>query len=143
MRRMHIGAAALLAAAGLSTGAPAASAAVVASLSGAQEVGSGDTNGTGAFAGNRSGANRLCYGYSVYGIAKPAAAHIHRGARGANGPIVVPLRVPSGGSPGWVSGCVIATPALVTEIAAFPARFYVNVHTGPFPDGAIRGQLRP
>lgn len=142
MRRMHIVGVAILATAGLAFTAPVASAAAVASLSGAQEVGGGDTNGTGAFAANRAGANRLCYGYSVYGIARPAAGHIHRGARGVNGPVVIPLRTPTAGSPGAISGCVTAAPALINEIFAFPARFYVNIHNGPFPDGAVRGQLR-
>ena len=66
-------------------------------------------------------------------------AHIHRGAAGvANGPIVVDF-----GSPGATShtGCQAILPALATEIMATPANFYVNVHNGTFPNGAMRGQL--
>ena len=31
--------------------------------------------------------------------------------------------------------------SIVADILANPAAYYVNVHTGEFPDGAIRGQL--
>ena len=37
--------------------------------------------------------------------------------------------------------CDSIDPALYDQIAANPAGFYVNVHTGQFPNGAMRGQL--
>ncbi len=43
---------------------------------------------------------------------------------------------------GMLSGCVSGVdPALIGEIIANPAGYYVNVHTTPFPGGAVRGQL--
>jgi hypothetical protein len=36
---------------------------------------------------------------------------------------------------------VSVDPALLDQLAQHPKRFYVNVHTGEFPGGAIRGQL--
>jgi hypothetical protein len=36
---------------------------------------------------------------------------------------------------------VTATQAVIDEILANPANFYVNVHTTDRPRGAIRGQL--
>ena len=40
-------------------------------------------------------------------------------------------------------GCVSgADPDLTRDIRRHPSRYYVNVHTADFPDGAIRGQLR-
>jgi hypothetical protein len=67
------------------------------------------------------------------------AAHIHRGAAGESGGIVVPFDAPAGG----VSvGCAEnVDPALIREIIQNAAGFYVNVHNSAFPGGAIRGQL--
>ena len=67
-----------------------------------------------------------------------AAMHIHKGASGANGPVVVPLDVKSiNGS----SICATATAAIAAAIAADPAGYYVNIHTPAKPAGALRGQL--
>jgi hypothetical protein len=66
------------------------------------------------------------------------AAHIHRGAAGANGPIVVPFQSEADRIK---DDCATAEQALVTEIQQQPEAFYVNVHTEQFPNGAIRGQL--
>ncbi len=32
---------------------------------------------------------------------------------------------------------------LLKKIVATPEKFYVNIHTEDYPDGAIRGQLEP
>jgi len=66
------------------------------------------------------------------------AAHIHRGAAGSNGPIVVPFESDANGI---TDECVTAELSLLNEIQQDPGGFYVNVHTETFPDGAIRGQL--
>jgi CHRD domain len=66
------------------------------------------------------------------------AMHIHKGASGANGPVVVPLDVKSING---ASICATATAALATAIAADPAGYYVNIHTPAKPAGALRGQL--
>ncbi|MGE5156087.1 MAG: DUF5979 domain-containing protein, partial [Betaproteobacteria bacterium] len=77
---------------------------------------------------------------SVANIILPATgAHIHRGAVGVAGPIVVPLSAPD--AAGKASGCVKVERSLAKELIQHPARFYVNVHTTDFSGGAIRGQL--
>jgi hypothetical protein len=120
-------------------------------LDGAQEVpGPGDPDGRGTFTYVAFG-NRLCYLLTAARIATPTAAHIHTGARGVAGGIVVGLVTPTRG---FSADCITAQPGTDTTnptvlsqgeldaIIANPAGFYVNVHNAEFPDGAIRGQLR-
>jgi hypothetical protein len=81
---------------------------------------------------------RVCYLIAVTGIRPATMAHIHRGAVGVPGPIVVTLNPPTSG---MSAGCVRIARALAAEIAHAPQRFYVNVHNRPFGAGALRGQL--
>jgi hypothetical protein len=116
-------------------------------LSGAQECsgtgacGVGDTDGAGnAVVRFRAEEAQVCFRITVQNIGLPSVgAHIHRGAAGANGPIVVGFRAPD--ASGSSSGCVTADRAVMDAILAGPTGYYVNVHTTDFPGGAIRGQL--
>jgi len=108
---------------------------------GAEAPTKGDSDGRGAATLLFPSPTRVCFALLVGNVKKPNAAHIHRGAKGVAGPIVVPLTPPGSGTAGFSSGCVNASAALVSEIAGKPSRFYVNVHTGDFPGGAVRGQL--
>jgi len=111
-------------------------------LSGANEVPPADPDGTGIAAVTVDMSNgQICYTLSVQNIALPAAAaHIHRGAAGENGDVVVPFDLVPDAS-GNATSCVKVYPALLTEIATNPAGFYVNVHSSEFPGGAVRGQV--
>jgi hypothetical protein len=82
--------------------------------------------------------SQVCYLLAVTGIRPATMAHIHRGAVGVAGPIVVTLRPPSDG---MSTGCIHIAKTLAAEIAHAPQRFYVNVHNRPFGAGALRGQL--
>jgi len=87
---------------------------------------------------------QACYRMSVKALgATPVAAHIHRGAAGTNGPIVIDLK-PSfkGTSPRVSQKCVTAASATVSAIRRNPGNFYANVHTSKNPGGAARGQLK-
>jgi Ca2+-binding RTX toxin-like protein len=69
--------------------------------------------------------------------------HIHQAAVGVNGPIIVdfgagPL-VPSG--TGFTFSATGLTLPAASEAAFLGGGTYVNIHTGTFPGGAIRGQL--
>jgi hypothetical protein len=117
-----------------------------AALNGRNEIaqdgskGAGDRNGAGSFSAVIKGTS-LCYGLAVRDIEDPIAAHIHRGGPNKNGPIVVPLTAPQTGDPGNSSNCTTVSSQLIGQIRRNPGRFYVNVHTDDFQDGAIRGQL--
>jgi hypothetical protein len=113
-----------------------------ASMNGGSEApAKGDRDGRGAATFLFPSSTRVCFALLVSNLKKPNAAHIHRGAKGVAGPIVVPLTPPGSGTAGFVSGCATASPAVISEIASKPSSFYVNVHTADFPGGAIRGQL--
>jgi CHRD domain len=105
------------------------------------ERGAGDPDGFGSASVTFDG-DQLCFGLTVGNIDTPNAAHIHKGRKFENGPVVVPLTHPATGDPGASSGCVTVAADLAADIQAHPKAYYVNVHTGAFPDGAVRGQLK-
>jgi LPXTG-motif cell wall-anchored protein len=112
-------------------------------FSGGTEVpGPGDTDGAGtAMLTVDTSKNEVCYDLAVTNITLPAAAsHIHKAAAGASGPVVVPFD-PAPGADGKAKACVTGDAAVIADIAANPAQYYVNVHTSDFPAGAVRAQL--
>jgi hypothetical protein len=110
-----------------------------AQLTGEQEApGPGDPDGSGSATIITVPPDKICYTLTASGIAPANAAHIHEAPPGEAGPVVVPLDAPTFGVSG---GCTTADPALVSDIAANPSNYYVNVHNEPYPAGAIRGQL--
>lgn len=118
-----------------------------AALSGANEVPPVTTNGSGIgvlalnpTTGQISGVVRTT-GVAFVDPASPfRQAHIHLGAAGTNGGVIVPLAETASGSGIW------AVPAGSTldsvQIAAFDAgNLYFNVHSEANPGGEIRGQI--
>ena len=101
----------------------------------------GDPDGFGSVTIIFPSGTEVCFGIVVDNIGAPTVAHIHPGVSTENGPPTVTLAAPSSGNPGASSGCVAAAAATVTAIKKNPTKFYVNVHNGAFPDGAVRGQL--
>lgn len=120
--------------------------ALFAVLSGRNEIGTdgrrgaGDPDGRGSFTAIIDG-TQLCFGITVTNLDRPTAAHIHIGRRNVNGQIVVPLTQPSAGDPGASSGCVTVNATVAQDILKHPHKYYANVHTTAFPNGAVRGQL--
>lgn len=111
-------------------------------LSGPQEVpgpGDADSTGTATVTINQE-TNEVCWDITVMNAMLPATgAHIHVGAFGESGDVVVPLSAPD--ASGAASGCTTADASVVSAIVANPAGYYVNIHTTDFPSGALRGQL--
>jgi hypothetical protein len=76
------------------------------------------------------------------------AAHIHPGAAGATGGILIGLPVSAaapivltGGAATVTFNDIAFTQTQLTDIMANPANFYFNVHTPTNGAGAVRGQL--
>lgn len=112
-----------------------------ATLTGAQEVAGGDTDGAGKAEISISDEfGQVCWDLNdISNIGPITAAHIHVGAAGTNGPPVFTLRK---ANEGGYKGCADGSEWTQDRIAGNPEAFYVNVHTAQYPNGAIRGQLR-
>jgi hypothetical protein len=143
-------------------------------LDGREEVASGATDnrivgdprgrGEAYVFGIDGDSSTLCYVILVDGIGEleqapgnGRQAHIHRGDRGENGPVVVNLAWPQDGR---AADCISEDRILPNGAPAFarnadgellnsavdiltdPEGFYINVHNQAYPAGAVRGQLR-
>jgi hypothetical protein len=81
-------------------------------------------------------ANTVSWAFLVLNIDLPLNnAHIHRGAAGVNGPVIVDFSRSLTGS-----GLFDADLSQVTPTTA--SGFYVNLHNATYPGGALRGQLQ-
>ena len=87
----------------------------------------------------------VCFKFAWKNIATPTLGHIHKGAAGVPGPIVVglldnisPDRLEADDD---IKGCVNTDPGLLGDIVAHPDQYYVNLHNPRFPAGAVHGQL--
>jgi hypothetical protein len=125
-----------------------------ADLLGANEVPAADDDGRGkahVVVGVEKG--EVCFDVRFRRITTGNRGHIHRGAAGVNGPIVVAFfdlqavglrdeRLDELEKRASLDGCITELdPVLLAEIVATPENFYVNVHNSRFPGGAIRAQL--
>ncbi|HEX6675845.1 MAG TPA: CHRD domain-containing protein [Actinomycetes bacterium] len=119
---------------------------LVTSLTGGEEVpGPADKAGTGQSWVTVDG-SKVCWKVTWSGLSSSPAisSHIHFGAKGVAGNIVVPFfgdaRKASG--KGVDQSCTtVQDVAVLNGLRTNPQNYYVNVHTKQFPKGAIRGQL--
>lgn len=110
----------------------------VAQIDGAAQVPPAPTPGLGG-ANLQVGANgTISISGAFAGLTAPAvAAHVHLGAVGTNGPIVFGLTLVG------TTFSATHTPSTLDLANLRTGNWYVNVHTGAFPGGEIRGQLLP
>ena len=102
----------------------------------------GTGSGSGRFTATLSGTTLKWTLSFSHLTGQATAAHIHAGARGVSGGILVPLCAPCA-SPAAPSISITNTSKVTqAEIRAMEAgKTYVNVHTAKNPNGEIRGQL--
>jgi hypothetical protein len=108
-------------------------------LTGDQEVPANTSTAVGT--GNISVAADGAVSGSVTAATIPGmAAHIHVGAAGVNGPVIIPLT----GSAGGVWTVPAGAKLTAEQLDAYKAgNLYVNVHTPDHKGGEIRTQLKP
>ena len=83
----------------------------------------------------------LCYEFVADGL-DPVAVHIHEGAAGVDGPVVVDLGAFGDPIGNRSQGCTKSVSKdTIRAIRTNPTGYYVNVHTAAYPGGEIRGQL--
>lgn len=114
------------------------SGAISVKLSGAEEVPPVSTPGSG------SGSFRVAEDGTITGSVttkdvQGTMAHIHRGAKGQNGPIIVPLDK-NGDSYSVPAGRKL-TKEQLEDLKK--GNLYVNVHTNANKGGEVRGQIQP
>ena len=109
-------------------------------MTGAAETPAGAPGGTAkAVVTLSTKTGKVCWTFtSLSGVSTPTYAHIHVGVAGKSGNIVLPL---STGSTLKTKGCVPASATLISQIAANPHGYYVNIHSTQYPGGAVRAQL--
>jgi hypothetical protein len=108
-------------------------------LAGRAETPPGAPNGIGAAVIAFHGSSTVCWRFShLHGFINATLAHVHIGAKGTAGKVVVPL---STGPALHHRGCVPVNSRLVKAIEHNPHGYYVNVHSTKYPGGAVRAQL--
>ena len=112
-------------------------------LAAAQETSGGQTNGAGTvtlLVDNVANTITGTPSFNSFVTTPVTGFHIHQGAVGVNGSIVIDL-VPllTGGTANTTNNPTIATN--ITNLLANPTGFYVNAHNAAFPGGAVRGQM--
>lgn len=109
------------------------------SLSGDQEVPPVKTTASGSGSITINADMSVSGGVTTTGVAG-TMAHIHQGAAGANGPVIIPFA--KNGDNGWMVPA--GTKMTEDQYKAYKAgQLYINVHSAANKGGEIRAQLKP
>jgi len=114
------------------------SGAIKVELSGKEEVPPANTGGSGSGSFRVASDGTLSGSVTTKGVAG-TMAHIHQGAKGQNGPVIVPLT--KNGDTYTVPDGRKLTPAQMEQLKQ--GNLYVNVHSDRFKGGEVRAQLQP
>lgn len=107
-------------------------------LSGAEEVPPVNVTGSGSGSFRLADDGTVSGSVSTEGVAG-TAAHIHVGAKGRNGPVIVPLE-----KKGDTYSVAEGRKLTAAQIKAWKAgELYVNVHTARHKGGEVRAQIQP
>jgi hypothetical protein len=140
MRSLRILALAAVAAVVVASPAQAAPVTMTASMTADEEVpqkGPAGATGSGTIDINTDN-NQVCYTFVTQNLNDPVTAgHIHKGAKGVAGDVLIDLKVTAGN----LKGCVTDEPAKIQAVLADAQGYYLNLHTQANPAGAVRGQL--
>jgi len=107
-------------------------------LSGSEEVPPAKTDGKGTGSFRVAEDGTISGSVTTEGV-KGTMAHIHQGAKGQNGPVIVPLS--KSGDTYTVPDGRKLTPAQLDALKA--GNLYVNVHSDRYKGGEVRAQLAP
>lgn len=114
------------------------SGAIKVELTGKDEVPPANSAGTGTGSFRVASDGTLSGSVTTTGVAG-TMAHIHQGAKGQNGPVIVPLT--KNGDTYSVPDGRKLTPAQLEQLKQ--GNLYVNVHSDRFKGGEVRAQLQP
>ena len=109
------------------------------SLSGSQEVPPVSTSGSGTGTITIGDDKSVSGSVTTTGV-NGVAAHIHMGAPGKNGPVIIPLTKSGASTWSVPAGAMLKD----DQYAAYKAgNLYVNVHSPSHKGGEVRAQLQP
>ena len=114
------------------------SGAINVTLSGAEEVPPAKTEGSGSGSFRIAEDRTITGSVATKGVAG-TAAHIHQGAKGKNGPVIVPL-TKNGDTYSVPEGRKLTESQMK---ALKEGNLYVNVHSNKYKGGEVRAQLQP
>lgn len=134
-----LGLVASLALAGVVSAAETTLTATLAGVTEGENPGNPDGSGTATVVLDPA-TGEACWDLTAEDIGPVLQSHIHIGAAGESGDVLIPLDVD--GFDGTSEGCTSDVAAAdLQDVIDDPAGYYVNLHTEEFPAGAIRGQL--
>lgn len=85
-----------------------------------------------------SGSDELCLTLAMSGVAPVTAVHLHAEAAGVSRRVLAAWTYPT---PGGSAECVAVDGQLLKKLGQQPGKYFVDLHTTEFPDGALRGPL--